>query len=255
MTTDYNPATSSSINYVHRLRDRASYDAPTINSILDSGLVAHVGFTLPASIDPAADPTDYEPWPFVIPMAYGRIDDTVYLHGYVSGRMMKTLAKAGDNEGAGPPTTISVTHVDGLVLALDPFHNSFNYRSACVYGYARLVTDAEEKVRGLRVITDHPFHASSEPGSRWDDSKTPTEIEMKTTTVIAVKIKSASAKVRNADVKDDKKDIEDVEGTSGKYWAGVVPVAMKFGNVREMEYSREVEVPGYVKGLEGKELH
>ncbi|RUS30215.1 hypothetical protein BC938DRAFT_479709 [Jimgerdemannia flammicorona] len=256
MATNYTPSTPSSLHFVHRLRDRAAYDAPTIHSILDSGLVAHVGFTLPASINPTNTPSDdQETWPFVIPMAYGRVEDIVYLHGYVSGRMMKALSRAGDDEQAGPPTTITVTHVDSLVLALDPFNNSFNYRSACVFGHARLVSDEEEKMMALKTITDHPFNASAERGSRWEDSKLPTEAEMKTTKVIAVRIKAASAKARRGDVKDDKKDIEDVEGTSGRYWAGVVPVETRFGEARGMEYSKGIEVPGYVKGLNGRSLN
>ncbi|KAG0338952.1 hypothetical protein BG004_006996 [Podila humilis] len=221
MATYYTPTSHKAINQVHRLKDRAKYDAESIHEILDSNMLAHVGFTLPPG---AADEDD---WPFVMPMCYGRIDDTVYIHGYVSGRMMKALAS---NER--PKVCITVTAVDALIVAMSPFHNSMNYKCAMIFGRGRLVTDETEKDKALNVITNQPFRHAD----RWNDSRPPNTIDLKSTKVIAVQIERASAKFRRGGVSDDLKDMQDPELVK-KYYSGVVPMKVVYGAPVPSEYN------------------
>lgn len=223
---DYTP-TGQAINKVKRMPARAAYDAENINSILDKGIVAHVGFE--------------DDWPYVIPMAYGRIDDVVYLHGHVSARIMKAL---GDDNR--PKVCVTVTHVDGLVLALTPFHNSMNYRSCCVFGNAKLVTDDQEKTEALTRITDHALD-----GSRWDDSILPRPDQLKSTSVIRVKIDTASAKIRTGPPKDDKRDIVANAERQQPYWTGVIPITSTYGKPLS---DSKVPIPNYVSSLTGQSL-
>ncbi|KAG0207069.1 hypothetical protein BGX28_001612 [Mortierella sp. GBA30] len=226
---DYTPNSHKAINQVHRLKDRASYDTESIHKILDSNILAHVGFTLPPG---AADEDD---WPFVMPMCYGRIDDIIYLHGYVSGRMMKALAS--DNL---PKVCITVSQIDALIVAMSPFHNSFNYQSAVIFGRGRLVDSPDEKERALEVITNQPFHHAD----RWNDSRLPNNIDLKSTKVIAVQIEKASAKCRNGGVSDDIKDKEDPE-LLRKHYSGIVPVKTVYGAPQPTSYNI-VDTPAYL---------
>ncbi|KAF9365033.1 hypothetical protein BGX34_011705 [Mortierella sp. NVP85] len=226
---DYTPTSHKAINQVHRLKDRARYDAESIHAILDRNIIAHVGFTLPPG---AAEEDD---WPFVMPMCYGRIDDTVYIHGYVSGRMMKALAS-----DTRPKVCITVTEVSGLVVAMAPFHNSMNYQCAVVFGRGRLVDSPDEKDQALTAITNQPFRHAD----RWNDSRLPNKTEMVSTKVIAVQIERASAKFRTGGVSDDLKDMENPELVN-KYFSGIVPMKTVFGTPEPSEYNA-APVPAYL---------
>ncbi|KAG0253760.1 hypothetical protein BG011_006193 [Mortierella polycephala] len=228
-TIDYTPTSHKAINQVRRPKNRGRYDAESIHAILDNNLVAHVGFTLPPG---AAEEDD---WPFVMPMCYGRIEDTVYLHGYVSGRMMKALAS-----DTLPKVCITVTQIDALVVAMSPFSNSMNYQSAVIFGRGRLVESAEEKDRALETITNQPFRHAD----RWNDSRQPSTIDLKSTKVIAVQIEKASAKSRTGQVGDDIKDKEDPELLK-KYYSGIVPMKTVFGAPEATTYN-VVDTPAYL---------
>ena len=180
-----------------RKSDRAAYDKETVHAILDAALVAHVGFV------------DHD-WPMVIPMIYARSGDTLYLHGAKAARFAKALGK-------GVPVCITVTLLDGLVLARSAFHSSVNYRSVVAHGMARLVDDPEEKTLALTLVTDHIA-----PG-RWDETRAMNDKELKSTGVIAVPIERAAAKVRTGGPIDDDEDY------ALPIWGGVVPVSEVLG--------------------------
>jgi len=177
---------------VKRLPKRGKYERETVFSILDTGFVCHVGFSVDGQ-------------PYVIPTNYGRSGDTVYLHGSAASRMLRTLSE-------GVPVSVTVTHVDGLVLARSAFHHSVNYRSVVILGTARLVTDPAEKMEALRVFTEHVMKG------RWDDVRQPTEQELKATTVLALPLEEVSAKVRTGGPIDDEEDY------ALPVWAGVLPL-------------------------------
>src|SRR5215472_18817502 len=162
---------------VKRLPKRGAYDRETVYKILDEAFVCHVGFVVDGQ-------------PFVIPTNYGRVDDTLYLHGSAASRMLRTLS-------AGIPVCVTVTLVDGLVLARSAFHLSINYRSVVILGAATMVEAAEEKMTALRAFTEHVV-----PG-RWDDVREPTEQELRGTSVLALPLVEVSAKVRVGPPKDD----------------------------------------------------
>ena len=177
---------------VKRLPKRGHYDRETVYAILDAGFVCHVGFNADGQ-------------PYVIPTNYGRAGDTLYLHGSAASRMLRTLS-------GGVPVCVTVTHVDGLVLARSAFHHSVNYRSVVILGTARLVEDPAEKMEALRVFTEHVLKG------RWDDVRQPTEQELKGTTVLALPLEEVSAKVRTGGPVDDEADY------ALPVWAGVLPL-------------------------------
>jgi len=177
---------------VKRLPKRGRYDAETVYQILDHGFVCHVGFAVDGQ-------------PYVIPTNYGRSGDTLYLHGSAASRMLKTLSGR-------VPLCVTVTHVDGLVLARSAFHHSVNYRSAVILGTARLVDAPAEKLEALRVFTDHVMKG------RWEDVRQPTEQELKATSVLALPLEEVSAKVRTGGPVDDEADY------TLPVWAGVLPL-------------------------------
>lgn len=147
-------------------------------------------------------------------------EQDIYIHGYVSGRIFKSGKEA---EGEGLPITVAASHIDGLVLALAPFHNSCNYRSAIAYGYASLVTDPEERNYAMTLITNNLLP------SRWEKSRNPpTAAELNSTSILRVKVASASAKVRAGGPHDDRADLKD-EALRGGIWTGVVPVWLQWG--------------------------
>lgn len=178
-------------NTVKRIPKRGHYDKDTIYPILDDAFMCHVGFCVDGQ-------------PFVIPTAFGRKEDTILLHGSSKSRMMLALA-------AGASACITVTHLDALVLARSTFHHSMNYRSAVVFGKGRAL-EGEEKMEALAIITDNILEG------RWDESRQPNAIEMKATTVIAIDIEQASAKVRTGPPGDEQADYE------LPIWAGVLPL-------------------------------
>jgi len=180
-----------------RQMNRGGYDKTLAYEILDGGLIAHCGFV-------------HEGRPMVIPMAYGRIGDRLYIHGASTTRIIKDNA-------AGVPASLEVTLVDGLVLGRSAFHHSMNYRCVIVHGTARLVEDLDEKLEALVAITDHMA-----PG-RWAECREMLPKELKATGVLALDIEHASTKVRTGPPVDDPIDL----GTD--VWAGIVPVATAFG--------------------------
>lgn len=184
---------------VVREADRAVYDRETVYRILDEGFLCHVGFSVDGQ-------------PFVIPTCYGRKDASLYIHGSAASRMLRQM-----KEGVG--VCVTVTLLDGLVLARSVFNHSMNYRSVMILGKATLVEDPEEKLAALRVLSEHII-----PG-RWDDARQPNERELKATSVLRVPIEEFSAKVRTGPPTDD------VEDYSFPTWAGVVPLEMKAGQV------------------------
>jgi uncharacterized protein len=177
---------------IKRLPKRGHYERETVYQILDTAFVCHVGFSVAGQ-------------PYVIPTNYGRAGDTLYLHGSAASRMLKTLSD-------GVPVCVTVTHVDGLVLARSAFHHSVNYRSVVILGTARPVDDPAEKMEALRIFTDHVMKG------RWDDVRQPTEQELKATTVLALPLEEVSAKVRTGGPNDDEPDY------ALPVWAGVLPL-------------------------------
>jgi uncharacterized protein len=180
---------------VVREPDRAVYDREIIYRILDEAFLCHVGFSVDGQ-------------PYVIPTSYGRKDASLYIHGSAASRMLRQMKER-------VPVCVTVTLIDGLVLARSVFNHSMNYRSVMILGRATLVDDPEEKLAALRVLSEHII-----PG-RWDDARQPNESELKATSVLRVPIEEFSSKIRTGP------PIDDAEDYSFPTWAGVVPVAMK----------------------------
>jgi uncharacterized protein len=202
---------------VMRLPKRGDYSAETVLSILDAGFLCHVGFVVDGQ-------------PFVIPTGYGRNGDTLYIHGSAASRMLRTLAN-------GVEVCVTVTLLDGLVLARSAFHHSMNYRSVVLFGTATLVESAEEKSVALRAISEQIV-----PG-RWDDVRWPTEQELKATKVLALPISEASAKVRTGPPLDDEEDY------ALKVWAGILPLHVQAeAAVPDSRLNNESQaVPAYLR--------
>jgi uncharacterized protein len=179
---------------LRRKRERGSHERAVIDAILDEALIAHVGFA------------DEHGQPFVIPTLHARSGDLVYLHGSAASRTLRALA-------AGAPACLTVSLLDGLVLARAVMHHSANYRSAILLGRARVVESNAEKLAALEAIVEHIV-----PG-RWAEARIPTENELRATAVLALPIEEASAKVRTGPPVDDEEDY----GLS--VWAGVIPIA------------------------------
>jgi uncharacterized protein len=180
---------------LRRIPDRGSHDWETINQMLDAGFLAHVGFCVDGQ-------------PFVIPTLYGRDGERLYLHGSAVSRMLRVLE-------TGIPACVAVTLVDGLVLSRSAFDHSMNYRSVVAFGTARKVMDPEQKIKSLRVISEHLI------GGRWAEVRGPSDKELKATTVLEFSIEEASAKVRSGPPLDDENDY------GLKVWAGVLPLGIK----------------------------
>ncbi|HEV8204677.1 MAG TPA: pyridoxamine 5'-phosphate oxidase family protein [Pyrinomonadaceae bacterium] len=177
-----------------RLPKRGSFDREVVNAILDEGFVCHVGFI--------ADDR-----PVVIPTGYARVDDNLIIHGSRASRMLCALGKEID-------LCVTVTLIDGLVLARSAFHHSMNYRSVVVFGRANTIESRTEKLAALRALTDHMI-----PG-RWDEVREPNERELQQTTVLSVPLREASAKIRTGQPIDDDEDYD------LPIWAGVLPLRM-----------------------------
>ena len=182
---------------LRRLPKRGFHDSASINQILDAGFLAHVGFQV-------------EGQPFVIPTLYGRDGEKLYLHGSAASRMLGELEQ-------GAPACLTVTLVDGLVLARSAFHHSMNYRSVVAFGTARKIEDEAPKRNALRVVSEHLIRG------RWDDVREPNAKELKATSVLEFQIEEASAKVRQGPPLDDEEDY------SLPMWAGILPVKLKTG--------------------------
>jgi uncharacterized protein len=207
------------VNRVRRYHDRGHYDRETVFRILDQGLVAHVAF-----VDDGR--------PVVIPMAYGRDGDRLFLHSARKGRI--STATDGD------PVSIGVTLVDGIVVARSLFDSSMNYRAVVIHGRATIVNDEAERLHALRCIVEHMV-----PG-RWAETRVPSDQHLKGTVVLEVEIETASAKIRDGGVR------EDYDEADADVWCGVVPIITAAGAPETAgDVPSSVPVPASIRGLVG----
>jgi nitroimidazol reductase NimA-like FMN-containing flavoprotein (pyridoxamine 5'-phosphate oxidase superfamily) len=211
-----NAFTPTDKSKVKRLHERGHYDRDTVFAILDAGLIAHIGYVIDGQ-------------PFVTPTAYWRDGDRIYWHGSAASRMLRTQSN-------GIPVCVTVTHLDGLVLARSGFHHSINYRSVMAFGTAHIVEDAAEKVYHLNRFVDRAL-----PGR--NDTIRPIEPqEAKGTSVLYMDIEEASAKVRVGPPKDDEPDY------ALDCWAGVIPIAQVIGAaVPDLKLKAGVDWPEHLR--------
>jgi hypothetical protein len=210
-------------NKVRQLREKASYDRDTVHGILDSAMLAHVAFVQDGQ-------------PVVVPMLYGRDGETIFLHGARKARVIRLLESTGT-------ACLNVTHVDALVFARSAFNSSMSYRSATVFGPARLIEGNDEKLHALRIISECTM-----PG-RWGELREPLQNEVKMTGVIALDIESASAKVSMGMPHDEDDDY------AIPIWAGVLPLESRFTTLQSDDRLIEGVLPSdVVRAMEGKVL-
>jgi hypothetical protein len=206
---------------VVREPDRGVYDRETAYRILDEAFLCQVGFVVDGQ-------------PFVIPTSFGRKQDSLYIHGSAASRMLRQMK-------ASVPVCVTVTLLDGLVLARSVFNHSMNYRSVVILGKATPVDNPEEKLAALRILSEHII-----PG-RWDDARQPNERELKATSVLRLPIEEFSAKVRTGPPIDDEEDY------AFPTWAGVMPLEMSVGEpIRDPRLEPVREVPDYVRSYSRK---
>jgi uncharacterized protein len=199
-----------------RLPQRGEYDRQTVYGILDEGLICQVGFVV-------------EGQPFVIPTAYGRVGDRLYIHGSPASRMLRTLKEGID-------VCVTVTLLDGLVLARSAFHHSMNYRSVVVFGQATLVADANEKLEALKAFTEHVMR------DRWAAVRPPTHQELAGTLVLALPLSEASAKMRSGAPIDDEADY------ALSVWAGELPLQLTaLSPVADPRLAIDMELPDHIQ--------
>jgi len=204
---------------VKRLPKRAQYDREPVYAVVDSAPICHVGFVQDGQ-------------PFVIPTIHARIGDTLIIHGSTASRMMKHL-------GSGAELCVTVTHLDGLVLARSAFHHSMNYRSAVLFGRGENITDQAEKLDALKAVSEHLA-----PG-RWADVRQPSTQELKATTVVRMPIESASMKSRTGGPIDDEADY------ALEVWAGVLPIALRAGALQaDARLDVSIPAPRYLEVLQ-----
>lgn len=212
--SDYTPTARTQVK---RLPKRGAYDRETVHKILDEAFVCHVGFVADGQ-------------PYVIPTNFGRVGDKLYLHGSAASRMLRTLSE-------GVPVCVTVTLIDGLVLARSAFHHSVNYRSVVILGTARVVENAAEKMEALRLFTEHILRG------RWEQVRRPNEQEIKATTVLALPLEEVSAKVRTGGPVDDEEDY------CLPVWAVVLPIkTVPQAAVPDTRLKPETELPAYIRG-------
>jgi len=210
-------------NKVRQLREKAAYDHETVHSVLDAGLLAHVAFVQDGN-------------PVVVPMLYGREGETLFLHGARKARVIRLL------EGTAT-ASVNVTLLDGLVYARSAFASSMNYRSATVFGKARLVDGRQEKLHALRVISECTM-----PG-RWAEVRESLDNEIKMTGIIAIEIESASAKISTGMPDDEEIDLDT------PIWAGVLPLESRFTTLQADDLVKGgVEPSAALRALEKKRL-
>jgi hypothetical protein len=220
MPEDKNPTARTR---VVREPHRGVYDRQTAYQILDEGIICHVGFVVDGQ-------------PFVVPTGYGRAGDSLYIHGSAASRMLRRIDE-------GIAVCVTVTLLDGLVLARSIFNHSMNYRSVMILGTAVAVTDASEKLEALRLLSEHIL-----PG-RWVESRLPTEKELKATLVMRLPIEEFSAKVRQGPPIDDEEDYD------FPTWAGVIPLEMASGKpIDDSTVNPEREVPAYAANYSRKKI-
>jgi nitroimidazol reductase NimA-like FMN-containing flavoprotein (pyridoxamine 5'-phosphate oxidase superfamily) len=217
------PSAPSLRTRVVREPERGVYDREVLYRILDEGFICHVGFVVDGQ-------------PFVIPTSYGRSGDNLYIHGSAASRMLRNLDK-------GIPVCITVTLLDGLVLARSIFNHSMNYRSVVVLGTATVVQDPAEKIEALRLLAEHIL-----PG-RWPESRQPNEKELKATFALRVPIEEFSAKVRQGPPIDDEEDY------SFPTWAGVIPLETVAGSpIPDPQCGPDIPIPQYASGYSRKRM-
>ena len=215
MSTETTPLSSTPRTTLRRHRERGQTDRTALYEVLDAGLICHLGIVADGD-------------PVVLPIAYGRDGDTLYLHG--------SAANGAFRAGVGQRVGVTVTHTDGLVAARSVFSHSVNYRSAVVFGTATVVKDEDERWNALRLITDHLI-----PG-RWAAARQPTTKEMAATAVLSLPLTEASVKVRTGMPKDEPED------HSLDVWAGVLPISVSFGEpLPDPELRAEVPLPTHIR--------
>lgn len=218
--TEHEPASQRTT--MKRGTNRAVYSPDEIRAVLQAGMIAHVGVTT-------------EDGPIVLPMAYGLRGDQILVHGSVANAMLRG--------GRGIDVCITVTIVDGLVVARSPLHNSMNYRSVVIRGLASPITDPADQADALKVINDHLAPI-------WDTARAPSESDYKQTLVLSVPLAEASAKIRDGDPIDDDDDI------AGPCWAGVLPLTSTWGNpVGSADLRDGIQPPTAVNTLSGSDAH
>lgn len=203
---------------VKRIPIRGFYDKETVYKILDTDFICQIGFI-------------HEGFPVVIPTIYGRKGDELFFHGAAVSRMMTSIAR-------GIPICLNVTQTKGIVLARSAFNHSLNYESVVVFGQAELVTDADEKVAALEIITNQIIP------NRWQEVRLPNDKELKVTAVLKLKIDEASAKIRTGEPHDDKADCD------LPIWAGVIPIEKHYGKpIADSVLNKDIPLPKSVKHL------
>jgi uncharacterized protein len=201
---------------VRRLPDRGKYDSESVYGILDEAFICHVGFVV-------------ESQPYVIPTGFARVGDTLYIHGSAASRMLRTLAD-------GVQVCVTVTLIDGIVMARSGFHSSMNYRSVVILGRATQVEGRDEKLAAMAAFSEQVM-----PG-RWKDLRETTDAELKGTLVLSLPLKEVSAKVRSGPPKDDEVDY------ALPLWAGIVPLKLTAGNpVNDPRLPTGIDPPGYAR--------
>jgi nitroimidazol reductase NimA-like FMN-containing flavoprotein (pyridoxamine 5'-phosphate oxidase superfamily) len=220
MSTQDMPPAPSPRTTVKRIADRARYERETVNAIFDEALICHVGFVVDGS-------------PFVIPTIHSRVDDILYFHGSPASRMLRLMKK-------GAEVTVTATLLDGIIAARSVFHHSMRYRSAMVFGEARIVDSVEEREIALEAITNGIL-----PG-RWSEARLPSRNEDKGTLIVAVPIEEFSAKVNDGGVGDEEEDYD------LPIWAGVIPLSLVPGIPEADDRLLDgIEIPKSVKRFTG----
>lgn len=200
---------------VRRIPERGNYSFDTITEILDDTFLCHIGFVV-------------EGQPFVIPTCYGRENDKIYFHGAKASRMLKHMK-------TGSEICIEVSLLDGVVLARSAFHHSINYRSVIMFGKAVEIIEPDEKIRALKIITNHIVEG------RWEDVRSPNEKELNATSVFSFDIEDASAKIREGGPKDEPEDMD------LNVWAGILPLKIVSGAlIKDPEMKEDIPLPHYL---------
>jgi nitroimidazol reductase NimA-like FMN-containing flavoprotein (pyridoxamine 5'-phosphate oxidase superfamily) len=203
-------------NRVQRVPERGIYEKDIVYDIVDHALIGHVGFVIDGE-------------PFVIPTLIARQDDQILVHGATSSRLMRQIQ-------SGVPLCVTVTHVDGLVLARSIFHHSLNYRSAVFFGAGKIIEDRDAKMEALRLFSERLI-----PG-RWQDARQPNDVELKATAIASVEIDLASAKIRTGPPGEEKEDY------NLPVWAGVLPIRQLYGEpVPDNRLDPAVDFPEYLQ--------
>ena len=214
------PLSTTKRTTLHRLSERGRTDRADLYAVLDAGLVCHLGVIV-------------DGYPVVLPTGYGRAGDTLYLHGSSANHALR----AADSR----EVCVTVTHLDGLVCARSVFNHSMNYRSATIFGTARLVTDDSRRLEALQAVTEQLV-----PG-QWDHARRPTRKELAATAVLELSLAEASVKVRTGPPHDEPEDYDT------DTWAGVLPAQLVFGAPEpDPDLQVGVSVPDHIKALAGR---